>query len=232
MPAPINAWSYSRLKKFEACRYQAFLAYVEKIPDPSGPAALRGSAIHKDAELFIKSELDTIPPTLTKIEKDLLRFRDLHKRGLGTCEENWAFTINWEPTGWFADNAWARVKVDFEARELPHQAEIVDFKTGKKWGNEVAHAQQGQQYEIATFLKYPDVQICKTRFLYTDQPAPNNITERITNRETALRILPALHSRALALTECTEFPPNPNKFNCKWCPYKPSKSGHCKVGVD
>ena len=231
MLGPISAWSYSRLKKFETCKYQAYLAYVEKIPEPKSPAALRGTQIHKDAELFIKNEVPALPPELTKFEHELLRFRTLYQQKLGTCEENWAFTIDWTITGWFDKNTWARVKVDFEGREIPNIAEIVDFKTGRKFGNEVAHAQQGQQYEIATFLRYPNVETCKTRFLYIDQ-GPQHTTERLTTRDTALRVLPALHQRALAMTSCVIFPPNPNKFNCKWCPYKPSKSGHCKVGVD
>ena len=42
---PVKAWSYSALKVFEECPYRTYIQRIKKIPEPSSPAADRGSQI-------------------------------------------------------------------------------------------------------------------------------------------------------------------------------------------
>lgn len=64
----VASWSYSALKVFEECPYRTYLARVQKIPDPSGPAAERGTLIHEQAEDFVSGALTKFPTSLSKFK--------------------------------------------------------------------------------------------------------------------------------------------------------------------
>ena len=61
----------------------------------------------------------------------------------------------WEPTGWISPDTWARVKLDALVSETDTSARVIDYKTGKQFGNEIAHSQQALIYAIGTFFMYP-----------------------------------------------------------------------------
>ena len=46
-----------------------------------------------------------------------------------------------------------------------------------------------------------------------------------------MRFFKNFDNRGGAITTATEFPPNPNMFSCRWCPYGPRGTGHCDKGV-
>ena len=74
----IRAWSYSALKVFEECRYRSYIQKVKYIPEPSGPAAERGSVIHQEAEDFVAGKLDSFPTSLKKFESEFEVFTCSH----------------------------------------------------------------------------------------------------------------------------------------------------------
>lgn len=45
-----------------------------KIPEPTNPAASRGSKIHEQAEAYVKGELGEMPEELKKFAQDLIIF--------------------------------------------------------------------------------------------------------------------------------------------------------------
>ncbi len=55
---PVAAWSYSALKVFEECPYRTYISRVKKIPEPSSPAADRGSQIHDEAEQYVDGRIE------------------------------------------------------------------------------------------------------------------------------------------------------------------------------
>jgi hypothetical protein len=62
----------------------------------------------------------------------------------------------------------------------------------------------------------------------------NELVSQEFRREQGLRFATGFERRGEAMTTCEDFQPNPNKFSCKWCPYKPKElggTGHCSVGV-
>ena len=63
----IPAWSHSTLKTFEACAYRSYIAKVKRIKEDWGPAAKRGSTIHKQAENYVRDKTAEFPETLKKI---------------------------------------------------------------------------------------------------------------------------------------------------------------------
>jgi len=107
-----------------------------------------------------------------------------------------------------------------------NHAVVIDYKTGRKNGNEVKHAEQGQLYQLATFLRYPNLEYIDVEFWYTDQ---DDITHMHYRRDQGLRYLRGFDARGKALTTAVDFPAKPNIFNCRWCPYRNTE--HCTVGV-
>ena len=105
---------------------------------------------------------------------------------------------------------------------------IPTHNTGRKFGNEVKHAEQLQLYQLATFLRYPKLETVFAELWYLDQ---DEITSQKFSRAMGLRFRDKFSKRGDALTSCTDFPANPNKFTCKWCQYGPWNGGQCTVGV-
>ena len=72
---PIKAWSFSTLTKFEECPYRVYLNKVEKIPEPSGSAADRGTAIHTLAEDYVQGFVGELPDELSKYTESFKQLR-------------------------------------------------------------------------------------------------------------------------------------------------------------
>lgn len=124
--------------------------------------------------------------------------------------------------------AWLRLKLDAMVIASKHEAVVIDYKTGRKFGNEIKHAQQLQLYALVTFLRNPDLEVIHAELWYLDT---NEITTQTFTREQALRFKRSFDKRGNALTTNEDWSPNPNKFTCQWCLYGPEHSGHCAVGV-
>jgi len=224
----IKSWSFTRLQDFLSCKFKAYLKYVERVPDPTPrPAADRGTVIHTLAEEYVLGKLKELPQELAKFKTEFFALREAYKKKHVSLEGEWGFTTDWAPATWKA--AWGRIKADAVVHQSPTEAIVIDYKTGKKFGNEVKHAEQLQLYTLAVFLREPEVQIVTAELWYLDL---DDLTPMTTTRGIAMgKYLKYWDQQAHRMTKCTAFPPNPNVFSCKWCPYKPSGTGHCKVGV-
>lgn len=235
---PIRAWSNSRLNVFETCRKRAELAYVEKIPEPPRPlppgktehANDRGTRVHAAAELYVRGGVELVHE-LQWFAKEFEMMRDLYKQGHVSLEGEWAFDSNWVPCAWMSYDAWARSKLDALVWTSPKTATIIDYKTGKRWGNEAKHADQMQLYQLCAFLKYPELEEVVVELWYLDL---DDIVDMTYRRDQGLLFIERFHRRGTEMTTCEDFPPNPSAYNCKWCPYKSKElggTGHCSVGV-
>ena len=233
----IKTWSYSRLSVFEQCKFRAKLAYIDRIPEPprelppgkTEHANDRGTRVHEGAELYVKNEQRVeLLPELRKFQPEFEKLRELYKQGKVSLEGEWAVDRLWRPVGWNSPDAWARMKLDAFVRLSPTRAVVIDFKTGKKFGNEVKHGEQGQLYQLSCFVRYPELEHIDVEFWYTDQ---DDLTRVSYSRNTGMRYQPSFERRGATITESTDFPPNPNAFSCRWCPYGPKGTGHCDKGV-
>ena len=232
----LTAWSYSRLSTFEQCKRWAKLAYLDKIPEPPRPlppgktehANDRGTRIHEAAEMFVKGGVDLIEE-LKAFEEEFHQLRELYETGVVSLETEWAFTENWEPTAWMSKDCWARIKPDaLVFSEDGKSATLIDYKSGKKRGNEIKHLEQCQLYQLAAFLRNPDLEVVTTELWYLDQNDMSTVTY---TRKQGLRYLKNFENRGRALTTEEDFPPNPNMYSCRWCPFGPKGTGHCTVGI-
>lgn len=223
----MRSWSYSRLVDFESCAYKAYLKHVERVPDPSPrPAADRGTAIHLEAELFINGR-GPFTDNLKHFKKDFASLRDHYKSKRVSLEGEWGFNDKWEPCDY--KTAWGRIKADAVVMLSPEHAAVIDFKTGRKFGNEIKHAEQTQLYSLATAIRNPQVQEVTAELWYLDQDDLTSST--MTRGQIINKLLKYYDTRMRRMVNATRFPANPNVISCKYCPYGPGGTGHCKVGV-
>lgn len=226
---PLRAWSYSALKVFEECPYRSYIAKVKKIQETSGPAAQRGTVIHEEAEQYVDGTLGEFPESCKKFKSEFEELRQLFIDAKVELEGEWGFDLDWQPVGWMEGSTWARIKLDALVHQDEQSARVIDYKTGKKWGNEIAHAQQGLLYAIGTFFRYPQLEFVQTEFWYLDK---GETTRKQYTREQAMQFTAGWHRRAIKMTTATEFDPTPSKDACRWCSYRKSDPPECQWGVE
>lgn len=246
MVQTLKAWSHSALAVFESCPYRAKLARIDKIPEPARPAPPngkehandRGSRIHDHCESYVRHNTDLMLPEMIPFQKGFENLRILFKQGKVEMEDMWCYDDAWrsiDPKN--TADTWLRVKVDVIAFIEPDEAVVIDHKTGRKFGNEIKHGEQAQLYQLAAFLRYPELEKVTTEFWYLDQ---DDISTQTYTRKQGLRFLKRFNQRGTTFTTTTDFTPKPNQNSCKFCPYGPkefsnkwvNKSGHCEYGVN
>lgn len=235
---PIKAWSHSRLGVFEQCKFRTKLSVVDRIPEPPRPlppgktehANDRGTRIHTAAEMFVRGGVELIEE-LQWFRAEMEELRALFAAGKVSLEGEWGFDREWAPRAWMSSDTWCRIKCDAVVFLSENEAVVVDFKSGKRWGNELKHGEQLRLYQLGAFLKYPKLEKITVELWYTDQ---DELHDQTFTRDQGMRFLEGFAKRGEKLTTETDFAPNPNSFSCKWCPYKPERyggTGHCSVGV-
>lgn len=223
----ISSWSISRAQVFDQCAYRAKLQWVDKIPDTQPrPAADRGTAIHLEAEDYVVGKRGDVTHNLRHFRDDLISLRAHHEAGRVTCEEEWAFDRDWKPTSW--KSGWLRLKLDACCHLTPQHVAVVDYKSGKRFGNEVKHAEQLQLYGLTALIRNPKVELVTAELWYIDQ---NELASFTMKRTQLQRYIGIFDRKGREITDTSRFPPNPNIFSCKYCPYHASKQGNCEYGV-
>jgi len=220
----IKSWSYSRLTDFETCAYRAKLKIVDKIPEPERPlpegktehANDRGTRIHELCEGFVRG-LNPLPPEAEKFRDEFESLATKFTKGLVSLEGEWGFTKEWNVTDFFAKDVWLRVKCDAVVFLSPKHVLVIDYKTGRKFGNEIKHGEQVQLYALALMCKMPEIETVDVELWYLDQ---NELTHETKPGSKWLYQLKPFTNRGLKMTMAKEFPPSPSKYACQYCPYK------------
>lgn len=231
----ISSWSHSKLMDFEKCKFLAWLKHDQRIPEPERPlppgktehANDRGSRIHDSCERYVRGDTHELAHEASKHfgpQLDLMRV--LHSEGKVSLEGEWGMDADWQPTDYH--KAWLRLKLDAIIHIDKTEAIVVDYKTGKRFGNEIKHNDQLLIYMVCSFLRYPQLERVSAELWYLDQ---GEITSKVFTRDQGLRFRTGLDRRGRAVTECTDFPANPNVYSCQWCQYGPWNGGQCDKGV-
>jgi len=238
----IKTGSFSRLSIYQECPRRAQLAYINKIQEPDrgvGPLTApdgtkewhndRGSRIHKLAQDYVEGLISTFPNELQKFKKEIEELQKQYTTGKVITEELWCFDNNWIPCGSNdREDIYFRIITDITLFHTPQTATVIDYKTGRKFGNEIKHGQQAQLYQLGAFLRYPDLEEITTEIWYLDQ---DEIATMEFTRNQGMRFFKHWDNRMKVMTQDIYFVPTPNMNSCRWCPYKPSRSGDCSVGV-
>lgn len=244
--AKIKTTSVTRMHKCEQCPRMLALAAIGKVPEPEreGPDPReRGSELHNHIENFIVGKDATLNEAVVYFRDDPIeKLKERYAAAPETVEvENmWRFDRSWKPVAdndW--DNTWLFVKLDVLVKlssepGAPFDVAVpIDWKSGKKYGNEIKHGDQLITYNLATLARYDSVVEGTGELFYIDK------NESISNDFTRAGLSPlyrAYTKRLSAVTDREIFEPTPSKHHCRWCPYKTGElrrgehgSGHCKV---
>lgn len=129
------------------------------------------------------------------------------------------------------ESAWLRMKADAVVFNKKHtEAIVIDYKTGKKFGNEIKHGEQTQLYSLATAIRNPGVERIVAELWYIDK---DELTPVTYTREQAISFVKGFDKRAKRIDHAHEtgiFEPSPNQISCQWCPYGPQKGNQCPHG--
>lgn len=223
MTGKIKTTSFSRLQVFEQCPRRAFLQFVQRIPEPERPGespADRGSRLHLAIEDYICGKTDELSEEIEahrdRIEELREAYKEDHQNVL--LEESWHFDEDWnvcEPDDW--DKTKIIMKLDVFQWIEEDEAIAIDWKSGRKHGNEVKHADQLHLYQLGAFLRYPHLERVHVVLYYIDK---NESTIRTFTREQGMRFLDSFGRRLMNMLEEENFMPKPSLHTCRFCPYK------------
>jgi len=226
----ITAGSFSRLSVYTECPHRARLQYVDKIKENDRPAPPpgkehandRGSRVHNEAERYVKGESDELIFELLNFKDELNHLKTLYPDGAVTTEQLWTYNDSWDVSD-PADykSIWLRVICDAMVFIDDKTAVIIDYKTGKRYRNEVKHAQQGQLYMLAAFMRFPELQEITVEFWYLDQDEMYQMTY---TREQGMKFFKLWNNKMLTMTSDEEFIPKPSVNTCRFCPYQDGKN--------
>ncbi len=221
----ITQWSYSRWKCYDDCPAKAKYKFVDKLSEPGSAAMDRGTAIHKMAEDFVntkplplsKGGTSQLPPELKEFEAEL----KLARISKPIAEQEWAFTVDWEPTGWMSKDAWCRIKTDLIFKPRGEPRVIVDHKTGKV---REEHQTQLGLYGLGGFVKFPDEDVLKGEIWYLDH---GTFTSTSFTREDLKFLKMEWGERVRPMLNDTMFAAKPS-YACRWCHFRKDNGGPCK----
>ena len=224
MPSNFTAWSYSRLGDYDRCPAFAKYKHLERRPTTSGPAADRGTAIHKGAEAFILKHTERLLPELGLFKTKLLELRTLRKAV--QAEAMWGFNRSWEPCRWDDwTNCWLRVKMDV-CYLVPKQPvlNMIDWKSGKPKPEE--HKEQLKLYGVAGLRMYSDIKEARGFLHYTDW-GPKLDEKLVVKRSEEKHLMKFWEGRVKPMFNDRRFAPKPGP-HCRWCDFSKEKGGPCK----
>ena len=229
---PVKQWSFSRLSNFEKCPHMVYLSSVEKLKGPprgDDHPAERGTRIHTVCEEYVNGKSTDTVKEMTHFMEELDHLRENYNDGKVELEGDWGYDLDWQQTGWFDKDVWARIKLDAFYQIDETTARVIDYKTGKKFGNEVKHTQQCQLYMVGSFMRYPQLDKIETELWYLDQ---DTYMKKTYTRNKLALYLKKFTERALRMTTCTDFKAKPTRSACRWCDFGiENGTGECQYAV-
>ena len=223
MSNPITAWSYSRLSLYEECPARFKYKNIDRLPEPKSPAMDRGIAIHETLAKWMKSDEPLLPADAGKKISDFnacaLELRAMRP----IVEQEWGFNRDMRATGWFGKDTYYRATLDVCAADDGGGCTVVDWKTGKQYGS---NADQMEQFAMAVFARYYDVQEVDTRLWYVDT---GDETQASFFRKDFAAIKAKWEERVKPMFTDTVFAPRPNS-SCRFCHFRKSNGGPCVYG--
>jgi CRISPR/Cas system-associated exonuclease Cas4 (RecB family) len=234
MQNQITSWSYSRYADYSLCPLKAKLKHIDKIKEPPNEAMARGSAIHKQAENYIKGGGRNLPAELKGLGDEFKALRKLYKKrvqGVAAVEDSWSFRADWSTTTWNDwTGCWLRVKADCAHYTDPVTLVVTDWKTGKLRPEEaIAYGAQLELQALAAFLQIPTIERVIPRLGYIDIGVfyPQAGDEIVYTRKDIPKLKAVWLKRTKSMLNDKRFAPRPNN-KCRWCFYRKENNGPCK----
>lgn len=219
-------YSYSKYSTFANCPLKYRFKYKDKLPDPSGPAADRGTMIHKKAENVVNGKIKGMPKELIKFKDEIRNLKRLYKNELVSLEADISVDHNWQPCKY---NDWDKVYVigyaDVKVEDGLIETDIIDYKTGKFYPG---HFDQGHLYGTLELsrLKVDTVNI-EMYYLDSGNTFSDNSPKSMTfYRKDLARMQSIWDARFDKIAKEKRFIKTPNPL-CGWCNFHVKKGGKC-----
>lgn len=218
----VDAWSYSRYADYQQCPLRFKLKHIQKMKEPGSPAMQRGSDIHKEGENYLKSAKRprTVPASYKNFAEEMRQLHTLNP----LVEQQWGFTKQWSPTGWFGGDTWLRIVCDVVVLYDDNTVDLIDFKTGRRYDT---NEEQVELFSCAPFIKWPEVTDVRTRLWYLDveDPEKNEVIRDYTRGDFE-GIRKGWEKKIVPMFKDKRFAPTPNE-KCRWCAFSKDKGGPC-----
>lgn len=214
-------WSYSALSLYTKCPLRWRFEKVDKLPTVRNEKADRGVQIHKEAEDYVSGLSPELPESLAKFKQHFAAARRCFVKGQTSLEQAWGYDRDWSPCDFKSEPIWLKVFCDMVVfLKKGKTIVVIDYKTGKRFGNEIAHGEQLQLYIAAAAQRYPDVTdfIAELWYLDVDELISFSYT-----REDADDFVRYYTTRAKNMEKAIQnnkFEPIATIQNCKFCPFK------------
>lgn len=207
------AWSYSTLSSFETCPRRHNLTKITKeVVEGQSDAMAWGNKVHKALELRIKDR-QPLPDTLASYEPFALSIETAGQGGMIQAEQKMALDRDFNPTGYFAKDVWARAITDVTIIK-GDKGFVGDWKTGKP----TPASAQLALCAAATWAYHPHLEKIVTSFVWLSQ---GTTTNEVYKRDELSAIWQRLMPRVTRLEQAIEsgtFPPKPSGLCREWCP--------------
>jgi hypothetical protein len=219
-----DAWSYSAWSDYDLCPLKYHGRKVLKLAEPPSAALEDGNKFHHQVAAHV-SQGGPLPER--PIHKNILplvaQIRDMEDK---VVEQQWGFTSQWKPTGWFTKGAkatWLRAVLDVGIVYEDQTATVVDWKTGKRYSS---NDDQMELFAAVTFSYFPHLVSLETRLLYVDSGQEEQAEF---NRSELPGLIDKWEGRARTMLSDRDWKPKPND-KCHFCVRARQNGGDCKFG--
>jgi hypothetical protein len=211
-----DAWSFSKLDVFRACKQKFKFQFIDKLPSPGSPAMERGSKMHENIESYLNGWTTTLIPETEKW-KDAL---DALKSKNFKAEQALGFDSKWSKLpDWFGKQTWLRVKMDASYIE-DDSGKAIDFKSGKY---RIPSTEQIELYAIGLHAANPSLSKVSAEFWFLDT---GEIYECTYTAEQLMQLRTKYEKYVAPMYVEERWRPEPSN-ECRWCPYSKTKGGKC-----
>jgi hypothetical protein len=229
----VKAWSYSAFDNYDTCPLQYKLRKIDKLKEPQGPAFEKGIRVHDGVAKYITGASSTLPaeallfPNMTALIEELRVLPAEAKH----VEQQWGYTSDFSPTGWFGADTWFRSILDAGVAYDDLSYEDVDWKTGKRYAK--SNDAQMETQALSVFFRMPAVKHVTTRLAYLEAGGPEGSAQGFEFGEFPASVKQSLadkwRKKVQPMFEDTMFAPRPND-KCKFCHFSRSNTGKCAFG--
>lgn len=246
----IKSWSPSKLDKYEQCPLWCKLETEDKLCPlcfkgrtqggfgkpvvcvggcekitPEAPALARGTRINVMLDEYVMGVTPAIHSEIAPVTKWLVNFRDAFAGNKLRVQLQLAYNAAWEPTEWFARDAWLRVALDVLYLRTQTQWEVIDWKTGKMHLND-KYQDQMSIYNVAVMTTFGPPRAVTSSLVYVDAgqsvPGPRLMRGSLAKEQKRWT------SRVKKMLTDEKFPPKMG-IQCRWCRYSKTKGGPCPI---
>lgn len=210
------AYSYSAVKLYEQCPSRYKFSRIDRLQEPSGDAATRGSLIHSEIEAIVKGELPLVSDVVQYLVPQLNKWKLLNAQS----EMQFAIDDKWNLVDYKDKDAWFRGVIDlyFEENDV---ATILDFKTGK----ERDYSDQVIVYAAVVLATKPHISRVNLAIEFLD--SQKNVQYARITRDELGKYKDELTNRIDTINKDNIFAANPSGL-CKFCHFRKSNGGPCK----